>query len=309
LPNSFEYTSIMATNQLSSASQTAISACTSSLLPLKTYAEMIKEVQKSSRHMVIAYRTNTCWPFQDDKTPKKLTIHVLDASFNPPTKAHLALSQAQGRDHTSVSEHTQIANILLLSISNADKRLTTSDASYIQRLQMMELTANCLATSLPESGGVAVIIINEPLFVNKQKILSENLPSILQSSAEVDIVWQIGLDTLQRLFDTKYYESDGTKMKRNFATFLERPSRTTFGGKLLCARRQISGVEVKPLEISGVEPFLNSGRIEIIDIGEWESTLSSTSVRTKIKQNDVSWEDACEVGVRDYIKRYRLYHL
>ena len=104
---------------------------------------------------------------------------MLDSSFNPPTRAHLALAQSKppsrlkptvtgtsgvpapfidirrfrgtetaiDRDEGKVnkngdSDEDYDARLLLLSIRNADKILKTSDASYSQRLEMMYLLAH-----------------------------------------------------------------------------------------------------------------------------------------------------------------------
>jgi len=78
------------------------------------------------------------------------------------------------------------------------------------------------------------------------------------------------------------------------------------GAKLLCARRRVSGVDLE-LETVGADEFVASGRIELVGVGGWESGLSSTSVREKIKREEISWEMECEGYICDYIKKEQLY--
>jgi nicotinamide-nucleotide adenylyltransferase len=94
------------------------------------------------------------------------------------------------------------AKLLLLSIRNADKYLKSTDASYIQRLEMMFLltkdinghsgdhrtTSTCSSTgdsceTPGEEANVAVAIIDEPTFVGKSNIMLPFLQRRLTSLA------------------------------------------------------------------------------------------------------------------------------
>jgi len=244
------------------------------------------------------------------------------------TDANTNTDKDTGTDGTNDNDNDNYtANILLLSISNADKKLAPSDATYLQRLEMMVLMADTLAT--PRSpgnenenenfGGVAIILMNEPLFAQKQKILAGFLPSVIghgheadsESGVDVDLVWQVGLDTLERLFQPKYYDGGEGKMRGVLGDFLRVPSGSSYGAKLLCARRIMGGVgtgtEAEAAAIPGTESFFQSGRIEVVDVGSWESTLSSTSVRKGVRESDECWMQACETNVQEYIIREKLY--
>jgi len=266
--------------------------CTLPALPMTTFSRLIENVQNGRQPIEIAYKTNTNWPFPGptrDKAVqrKSLAIHILDSSFNPPTKAHLALARTHQATHNADQANIH-ANILLLSVSNADKKIAASDATYLQRVEMMVLLADTLATSQPDFGGVAIALVNEPLFAQKQNILNQFLPSIIggDSGTNLDLIWQVGVDTLKRLFDTKYYDGDKEKMMRVLGEFLQEPLANTSGGKLLCARRQMGDGDADPVEIPGTESFIQSGRIEMVEIGRWESSLSSTSIRKGVRENN-----------------------
>ncbi|ORZ00429.1 hypothetical protein BCR43DRAFT_485207, partial [Syncephalastrum racemosum] len=104
---------------------------------------------------------------------------VLDSSFNPPTRAHAALIQQ------TLEEPIQFTGVLLLfSSRNADKQL--SGASIQQRVEMMEL----LAKSLPNCG---VAITVHARFIDKARMLD-------------GACFLMGVDTVKRLLDPKYYD-------------------------------------------------------------------------------------------------------
>jgi len=255
-------------------------------------SNLIDEIRFGGQQIAVVYRTNPSWPFspmigQADKPAKNISIHILDSSFNPPTRAHLALAQTQGRHH--YQDNTCSANTLLLSISNADKNLSASDATYVQRVEMMILMADSMATSLPsDSGGVAVVIINEPLFAKKQGILADFLPSLMPFGfpTKIELVWQVGLDTLKRLFDPKYYEGNEEIMNQTIESFLCEPHEATVGARFLASHREIPGIHIDIEGTPLMNTYLVSGRIELTEIGRWECSLSSTKVREGVKNEE-----------------------
>ena len=127
--------------------------------------------------------------------PPLVRVAVLDSSFNPPTRAHLALALLATPD-------TCDSTLLLLSVRNADKQLKSGDAPHIERLEMMSHFADDLArvqieanwypipTCAPVSPSssepqppaqnlwpvVVTAAIDEPTFVGKSTILHETLP-------------------------------------------------------------------------------------------------------------------------------------
>ena len=129
---------------------------------------------------------------------RQLRISVLDSSFNPPTLAHRALASvplppSPATDGSPVARSADFdARLLLLSVRNADKALKPTDATYVQRADMMELLARDLITENASPSGasgsdddvqlfarnsgpgnIAVGLIDEPTFVGKSRILRE----------------------------------------------------------------------------------------------------------------------------------------
>ncbi|KAJ9109189.1 hypothetical protein QFC21_000518 [Naganishia friedmannii] len=147
----------------------------------------------------------------EGKTPprKRQRIHiaVFDSSFNPPTRAHLAISLTSYPPRTSLPSITSsaatttststctsanvdepyTARLLLLSARNVDKTPKPGDATFVQRIEMMRLQAldmeenvGVTATSAEaapaamvddSAGNVAVAALNHPTFVGKSDIL------------------------------------------------------------------------------------------------------------------------------------------
>ncbi|KAJ3834022.1 hypothetical protein F5878DRAFT_589937 [Lentinula raphanica] len=168
---------------------------------------------------------------QQHPSPKNLNISVLDSSFNPPTLAHLALANTSRPRTTSDDKYD--AHLLLLSVRNADKSLKEGDATYAQRVEMMIELARDVRThtrSLTESGNgdrdrnVAVGITNEPTFVGKSRALTGFLKERLDGfnvveqdqtqpeaprpsplTPRVTLSFILGIDTLIRFFNPKYY--------------------------------------------------------------------------------------------------------
>ena len=82
---------------------------------------------------------------------RTLHISVLDASFNPPTLAHLALANSLPPQTSPGYPPDFDARLLLLSVRNADKQLKPTDATYEQRIEMLVLLAHDLARSSARS--------------------------------------------------------------------------------------------------------------------------------------------------------------
>lgn len=77
---------------------------------------------------------------------------MLDSSFNPPTRAHIAMLKAPMP--SSFGARAYDAKLLLLSVRNVDKSLKDGDATYLQRLEMLELLAKELEDEGEDNGAV-----------------------------------------------------------------------------------------------------------------------------------------------------------
>ncbi|KAG5367163.1 putative nicotinamide mononucleotide adenylyltransferase [Yarrowia sp. B02] len=128
-------------------------------------------------------------------------VVVLDSSFNPPHLAHLELATL-GMSHTKDN-----CILLLLSITNADKK--PAPAAFDQRLEMMELFKRSIDAE------VVLGLTKEPYFVDKYKVIKRLLDSRLHGHSP-HLHFPMGLDTLVRLVDQKYYKEPVHEALRSF---------------------------------------------------------------------------------------------
>ncbi|KAK7048073.1 hypothetical protein R3P38DRAFT_2867232 [Favolaschia claudopus] len=287
---------------------------------------LLHSVQRGLSPFELVYTPHERWPLPRpspsiseslDCQQRPLHISVLDSSFNPPTTAHLALAHAP-RPTTSTDTNTDCdAQIYLLSVRNADKTLKSTDATYIQRLEMMLLLAQDRVApneSLSDEHQVAIGIIDEPTFVGKASKLRAwvemRLGELGVSRCRPEFTFLLGLDTLERVLAPRYYGSSATdpdarsKMFTSLHTFF---SPDHDNSRIVCARRSsASSPEADTLKIA--EPFLSEGRITMIDIGQAEQTYSSTAVRDALgRPNDDDWKSLVSPRVAEYISAAKLY--
>ncbi|KAJ7126747.1 hypothetical protein C8R44DRAFT_779441 [Mycena epipterygia] len=275
---------------------------------------LLNSVQRGLSPVELIYVPHARWPFPRSRPPvqaqRPLQISILDSSFNPPTLAHLALASAPRPPLGDDPGGEYDAQIYLLSVRNADKSLKPTDASYVQRLEMMLL----LAQDSSPTHQVAIGIIDEPTFVGKaSKLLAfmeQRLSGLGFAPPRPQLTFLLGFDTLERLLSPRYYGSSPTdpeaedKMFSSLHTFL---SPEHDNARVVCARRaSSSSAEAATLTLA--ERFLSKQRIVLTNIGEAEQTYSSTAVRNALRRrDDHSWKDMVSPGVKEYIIQQRLY--
>ncbi|WFD32297.1 nicotinamide-nucleotide adenylyltransferase [Malassezia sp. CBS 17886] len=131
---------------------------------------------------------------------------VLDASFNPPTRAHLALASLPLRVKGAVPYD---AHMLIFSVRNADKgHGQQGDASAHERLEMLELFAHQLEQDAAAHGhraNVVVALVDEPLVFRKAPLIRRFWESHAPRVPPPHLYWLMGADTITRVFQPKYY--------------------------------------------------------------------------------------------------------
>lgn len=60
--------------------------------------------------------------------------------------------------------------------------------------------------------------------------------------------------------------------------------------------------------LSAAQPYIESGRVALIDIGRSEMSLSSSALRTQRQNGDQSWPAGTTAEVCQYIIDHKLYH-
>jgi len=269
---------------------------------------LIKRVQQGLSALEIVHRPHLSWPnprngkSSEPATALQPAIAILDASFNPPTRAHLALANAPSPKGT-----TYIARLLLLSVRNADKTLTPGDATLAQRLQMMRLFASEVG---PDD--TAVGIVDAPAFVAKASILRAAVRASGGEAAAARLVFLQGVDTLERFFAERYYDSPEAMhgaLKNFFAIDGD-------DAAVVCARRimkidsAIGEDNIKKEHaLLSVAAEVGAGeRVDLLDIGEELQRFSSSEVRSKVRAGDEGWRSMVTGSVSDYVVEHNLYH-
>lgn len=290
----------------------------------------LARVKQGVSKVELVYASHEGWPYPPGAcTSTPLSVSVLDSSFNPPTKAHLALASLTQPPQWSTSSNSHFdARLLLLSVRNADKSLKLTDATYVQRLEMMIHLGRDVPTQSRTSSriepNVAVAIIDEPTFVGKARILTEFLhqrmqsfalssslhgavPSGIMSQSEVpplpETTFIVGMDTLERILAPRYYPSP-SDMRVYLRRFLDT-------SRLICARRVMerqpdSGGEDETVSLA--REYLDLERLAIVDLEGDLDSLSSSEVRQKINDGDEKiWPNMVTPNVIGYIRENGLY--
>jgi nicotinamide-nucleotide adenylyltransferase len=259
----------------------------------------------------LMFTSHPQWPLPVVRTPapvpipSPLRVSVLDSSFNPPTLAHLALANSRpvGVDVPADFD----VRLFLLSIHNADKSIKSGDATFVQRLEMMELLSQDVR--LTSSDNIAIAIIDEPIFVHKSTklltFLRDRLRNLVSTPnpAPIQLTFLQGFDTLERLFSPRYYPSESsmlTSLRRFF-------SANEDNSAVLCAWRGDQPMNELSALLPLAKEFVDAGRVSLIDIGEDEGRISSTGVRNKRRSGEHDWKRFITVGLAEYIEENGLY--
>ncbi|KAJ1034567.1 hypothetical protein NDA18_001423 [Ustilago nuda] len=267
----------------------------------------------------LVYSTTPSWPFSSTsssrqtshrKEDKTIDIALLDSSFNPPSRAHLALLLSP--PILAQNKPSYDAHLLLFSTQNADKGTgKPGDASPSQRIEMMTLMAKDverIQTAEGHSANVAVGLVDKPLIFAKSTLTWDLLKAQQQEgqdTAKARLHCLVGFDTLYRVFQLKYYPSL-EEFQQQCSQFFEREG-TTF----VCARRHPSSYpqlasqqkaeeeksvgevareqeeareqEDRLLQLENVAPWVQKGSVGMFDLDPDQAKLSSTKIRTLLK--------------------------
>lgn len=291
------------------------------LIPSRSQLEtLLERVKRGESPLELVHTPHESWPVPR-VTPSgpRFSISILDSSFNPPTRAHLALASLPPHIvSTSTPNRDFDARLLLLSVRNADKGLKPTDATYVQRLEMMvRLARDVYSPQGEHNANTAVAIIDEPTFVGKARILtdflqrriislspsSDSLPPITPSP---ELTFLVGMDTLERILATRYYPSP-SEMRDYLKAFM-----TT--SRLVCARRVVLGQlnaqsEAKEKEVLALaREYLDVERLTIVDLEEDIESYSSSEVRQRIEAGDEEiWRNMVTPSIAEYVTVESLY--
>lgn len=283
---------------------------------------LLSRVKQGLSAVELAHIPHNRWPYSRTLSTSHLSISILDSSFNPPTRAHQALACLPPQA-TACTKRDFDARLLLLSVRNADKGLKSTDATYVQRLEMMIRLAEDIGRSSHDNAthsNVAVAIIDEPTFVGKAHILNEFLrqrmssilppaviPSETPENASVltpELTFVVGMDTLERILAPRYYPSS-SEMRACLKDFM-------VTSRLTCSRRTIPGQpnnkEKEEEVLFLARDYLDIGRLEIVDLETELETYSSSEVRRRVGEGDMQiWKTMVTSSVAEFLTSQGLY--
>ncbi|KAL6301340.1 hypothetical protein BKA93DRAFT_797810 [Sparassis latifolia] len=213
--------------------------------------------------------------------------------------------------------------------------LLAQDIAHHQQVRLPDVMipyAQGTHAAIQEGDNIAVAIIDEPTFVGKSKVLlkflGERLVSVLsppstgapvpadfsppttKSTPHLQLVFVVGMDTLERLFAPRYYASP-EDMRLSLRRLLSPEGDDAW---VVCARRLMHAslltdaqLERERSFMETIEEFVQSRRVTLINIGEEERTISSTHIRESRHRGDLAWRSCVTSSIADYIEQHRLY--
>jgi nicotinate (nicotinamide) nucleotide adenylyltransferase len=181
-------------------------------------------------------------------------LGVMSASFNPPTRAHLRMTEEAGR----LCAFDEV--LLLLARTNVEKGLY--GAPLEARLLMME----ALARPRPSC---SVAAVSHPRFVDKAAALTPLYP------AGADICFIVGYDTLVRLFDPRYYADMRGELERLFAR-----------ARFVAANRGEHTPEAVRRFLERPECRGFADRVRVMELDARHAGISSSEVRERLRRGE-----------------------
>jgi nicotinamide-nucleotide adenylyltransferase len=132
------------------------------------------------------------WAFVVPGSPEpRDAIIVFPGSFNPPTKAHLALlKQAQQFAH----KHESMCLYAAMSKHTVDKE-TVERPLLVDRIHLLEVV---LKRRLPHAG---IMLFNRGLYVEEAEAIRNSFPRVKR------ILFLVGFDKIVQILDPRYYEN------------------------------------------------------------------------------------------------------
>ncbi|THW50656.1 Nucleotidylyl transferase [Aureobasidium pullulans] len=280
-----------------------MSTTTSSMRTILPHLESaLKSFQSSESKFRIVRSINPS--ASSPSSPK--TLFILDSSFNPPSKAHLALAKSALHSSSTKQHQSPFRLLLLFSTHNADK--APSAASFPQRLALMTIFAEDLLKDLQSSVShgdyvlptVDIGLTTAPYYTDKSLAISkEGIEHYPDSPKHVHL---LGFDTITRFFAAKYYPNFSPPLSALNPYFDEghqlrvtlRPSDEY--GTVKSQQEFVDQLARGDMEADGGRREWAS-QIEVVHAEEGVG-VSSTKVRTAAKKQD--WAEVqhlCTEGV------------
>jgi nicotinate (nicotinamide) nucleotide adenylyltransferase len=201
-------------------------------------------------------------------------LGIFPASFNPPTKAHVALIR-EARKKYDLDEV-----LVLLDLQAMDKRIVGAPPEL--RIEMLKIIFR-------RDPKISIGLSNRGLFLEKIKPLKRLFPS------PIAIHFIVGFDTVLRVMDKKYYRN----WKRSLDSLFE-------ACQFLVANRGNHEEEAfeRLFQERGNQRYKR--KVSFFTLPKRLSSLSSSLVRDRIKDRKPV-EDLVSSSIRRYIEKTGLY--
>jgi nicotinamide-nucleotide adenylyltransferase len=178
----------------------------------------------------------------------------LSASFNPLTVAHVRLIEEAGRLATPDEV------LFVLARANVDKAV--GGFSLERRLEMLERFVESRPT-------YSVAAASHGRFVDKARAILPHYPPGTR------LVFIVGLDTLVRLFDPKYYADRNAALAALFATC-----------EFIAANRAPEPPEAVESFLARPEVAPHASRILVVRLPEDIAAVSATEIRMRLARGE-----------------------
>lgn len=238
-------------------------------------------------------------PFQVIHQTNKLEttrLFILDSSFNPPHLAHYSLVKKSIDYEAYQYDRSSSSVLLLLSISNADKA-DGEPASLEHRIDMIILLAEYIAKSLEVP--TAVALTSCPKFADKCEAIQNHSREL--ALAKSKLTFLVGFDTIIRILDQKYYTSPisvalkSLFQNSDFLVLTRGDHKHTIEYQLSYVKQIHDGSLTIPKDwASRIYTVVNDNLIE--------ADISSSAIRSDIRNGNVHWQEKTIPTIATYIK-------
>jgi nicotinamide-nucleotide adenylyltransferase len=205
---------------------------------------------------------------------RKGRLGIFPASFNPPTKAHVALIRE------AVKRFKLDEILVLLDLKAMDKKV--AGAPLEERLKMLKLL-------FERHSRISIGLSNRGLFVEKQEPLRRLYPF------HIRFFFMVGFDTILRVMDRKYYQEVPEDLDRLF-----------HDSRFICANRGDSERRAFETLFGYPENKKYARSVSFFDIPRKFSFVSSSLVRQRIRE-EKPVRDLVPPSILRFIQRERLY--
>lgn len=205
---------------------------------------------------------------------REKAVGVFPSSFNPITKGHMGILQRAAE----IKAFKEI--LLVLDTQAMDKE--NLGATLVDRLLMVQ-------GLFEDHPSFSIGVSNRGLFLTKAESLKEIYPR------GMDITFIVGYDTLERVFDPKYYEDCEGALDQLFGS-------CTF----MVVNRENQGKEALQQQMASAENRRFKGKVHFFEIPNHLARVSSSQVRQRVLEGK-SIARLVPTQIGEVIEKVKLY--